>query len=372
MKAVETGRQAEIGAVVHDEHDAWSQARSEFTRFIEHAARVAGFVAILQQRATGGDEVVGRGKQAAAFRKTRRIQDWVQTQQRDHRLVWESSVHGTGSVYRVRGSGRFLYGIIHVDDAPPASCILSAHGRPVSTEALFGVINPEIIGEPQNVAEDAYVVWRRVITQFGSKLEITLAQVTNDRVASPVLAMRSIENDFRIIALCHRFLVSLIEGDLAGPQVPFRLCKYLCRIWRLIGLRGGLRWHRNSPFQIDGHPHLIEQIHTQDPVDLPATRLADGTQINRRELQVAQLVHAQLYLRQRNFAGAGGRTSTPRIDMDLLGFTRRERLQIEDRGGGSVKQKPPVFSRNLHRDNGQAIATFDGNFILLILGLGAG
>src|SRR5208283_709013 len=312
MKAVETGRQAEIGAVVHDEHDAWSQARSEFTRFIEHAARVAGFVAILQQRATGGDEVVGRGKQAAAFRKTRRIQDWVQTQQRDHRLVWESSVHGTGSVYRVRGSGRFLYGIIHVDNAPPASCILSAHGRPVPTEALFGVINPEIIGEPQDVAEDAYVVRHRVIMQFGSELEITLAQVTNDRVASPVLAMRSIKNDLRVIALGHRFLVSMIEGYLAGPQVLFRLCQYLCGIWRLIfdlieGLRGGLRGHRDSPLQIDGHPHLIEQIHTQDAVDLPATRLADGTQVNRRELQVAQLMRAQFHLGQENFAGVGGR-----------------------------------------------------------------
>src|SRR5208282_1129466 len=320
MKAVETGRQAEIGAVVHDEHDAWSQARSEFTRFIEHAARVAGFVAILQQRATGGDEVVGRGKQAAAFRKTRRIQDWVQTQQRDHRLVWESSVHGSRLVYRVRGSGRFLYGIIHVDDAPPASCILPAHGRPMSTEALFGVINPEIIGEPQDVAEDAYVVWPRVIMQFGSELEITLAQVTNDRVASPVLAMRSVENDLRIIAICHRFLVSLIEGDLAGPQVPFRLCKYLCGIWRLTGLRG----HRNSPLQIDGHPHLIEQIHAQDAVDLPATRLADSTQINRRELQVAQLMRAQLHFGQENFAGVGGCASAPRIDSELLGLTGRE------------------------------------------------
>ncbi len=39
--------------------------------------------------------------------------------------------------------------------------------------------------------------------------------------------MLSIENDFRIKALFHRFHVSLIEGDNAGPQVPFRLGKYV-------------------------------------------------------------------------------------------------------------------------------------------------
>ncbi len=55
------------------------------------------------------------------------------------------------------------------------------------------------------------------------------------------------------------------------------------------------------------------------------------------ELQIAPLVRAQLYLRQENFAGAGGCAFAPRIDVDLLGLTRCERLQIEDRGGCCIE-----------------------------------
>src|SRR6266851_6261557 len=276
-------------------------------------------------------------------------------------------VHGSGSVYRVRGRGRFLYGIMHVEDAPPTFGILSAHGHPMSGAVFLGSINPEIVGVPQDVAEGAYVTRPHFIAQFGSKLEVTLAQITHDLLASPVLTMLSIENNFRIKALLHRFHVSLIEGDIAGPHVPFHLGKCVCGISRLTG------WRRygNSPLQIDGHPHLIEQIHTQAPIDLPSTGLADWTQVNRWELQIAQLVRAQLYLRQENFAGAGGCASAPRINVDLLGLTRCKRLQIEDRGGCRIEQEPPVFSRNLHGDNRQAIATFDRNFVLLIVGLGA-
>ncbi len=159
----------------------------------------------------------------------------------------------------------------------------------------------------------------------------------------------------------------MIEGDNAGSQVPFCRGKCVCESSRLARRRR----YSNSPLQVDGHPHLIEQIHTQDPVDLPSTGLADGAQVNRRELQIAQLVRAQLYLRQENFASAGGCASAPRIDVDLLGLTRCERLQIEDRGGCRIEQEPPVFSRNLHGDNWQAIAAFDRNFILRIVGLGA-
>src|SRR5262249_27908035 len=82
----------------------------------------------------------------------------------------------TGSLYRVRGSGRFLYRIMHVEDAPPASGILSAHGHPMSGAVILGGIKPEIVGVPQGVAEAAYVTRPYVIVQFGSKLEVTLAQ----------------------------------------------------------------------------------------------------------------------------------------------------------------------------------------------------
>ncbi len=49
-----------------------------------------------------------------------------------------------------------------------------------------------------------------------------------------------------------------------------------------------------------------------------------------------------------------------------------ERLEIEDRGSRCIEQELAIFSRNLDRDNQQAIAAFDRNFMLLIVGLGAG
>jgi hypothetical protein len=119
-------------------------------------------------------------------------------------------------VYRVRGSDRFLYGIMRVEDAPPAPGILSAHRYPMSGAVLLGGINPEIVGVPQEVAEAAHVLRPDVTVQFGSKLEVTLAQITHDLLSSPVLTMLSIENDLRIKALRHRFHVSLIEGDITG------------------------------------------------------------------------------------------------------------------------------------------------------------
>ncbi len=76
----------------------------------------------------------------------------------------------------------------------------------MSGAVLFGGINPEIVGVPQNVAEAAYVMRARFVVQFfGSKLEVTLVQITHDLLASPVLTMLSIENDFRIKALRHCF-----------------------------------------------------------------------------------------------------------------------------------------------------------------------
>jgi len=176
-----------------------------------------------------------------------------------------------------------------------------------------------------------------------------------------------IENDLRIKALLHRTHVSLTEGDIAGPHLPFHLGKRVCGISRLISWRG----YSNSPLQIDGHSHLIEQIHTEDPVDLRPTGLADRTQGNRRKLQIAQLAGTQLYLRQGNFTGPGGCASIPRIDVDLPRPTRGKRLQIEDRGGCCIKEEPPVLSRNLRDDDRQSIAAFDGNLVLLVAALGA-
>src|SRR5215469_14944630 len=74
-------------------------------------------------------------------------------------------------------------------------------------------------------------------------------------------------------------------------------------------------------------------------------------------------MRAQLYLRQEDLTGAGGGTSAPRIDVDLPGCTRCERVPIEERNGPGIEQEAPVFSRNLHGDNRQPIAALDRNFV---------
>ena len=54
MQAIETGGQAEVGAVIHDELDVCSQTPPEFSCLVEHSPGVAAFVAILEQRDSGG------------------------------------------------------------------------------------------------------------------------------------------------------------------------------------------------------------------------------------------------------------------------------------------------------------------------------
>src|SRR5215470_4081581 len=177
-----------------------------------------------------------------------------------------------GSAYWLGGTGRLPNGIMHAEHAPPASSVLSAHSHPMSGEVLPGSINPEIVRVPQDVAEDAHIVWRCVIMQSGRILKEALAQITHNLLTSPVLTMLSIENDLRVKALRHRFRIPVIEGDNAGFQIPFCLGKCASGISRL----SGRRKYGNSPLQIDGHSHIVEHVHTQDSVDLPSTRLADG------------------------------------------------------------------------------------------------
>jgi hypothetical protein len=67
MQPVETGRQAQVGAVVHDENYVRPEARPEFPSFIEHVAGASRLVAILQQRAAGSGKFLGGGDQSATI-----------------------------------------------------------------------------------------------------------------------------------------------------------------------------------------------------------------------------------------------------------------------------------------------------------------
>jgi hypothetical protein len=83
MQAVETGGQAEVGAVVHDELDAWSEARPKFTRLVEHLPGVARFVAVLEQGAASGSEFFRGGEQSGVLTETGGIDDGIEA--RKHR-----------------------------------------------------------------------------------------------------------------------------------------------------------------------------------------------------------------------------------------------------------------------------------------------
>jgi hypothetical protein len=77
MEAVEASRHAEVGAIVHDELDTSSEARSEFTRFVEHLPGVAGFVAVLQQSAAGSGELSGGGEHGSSVWETAGVENRV-------------------------------------------------------------------------------------------------------------------------------------------------------------------------------------------------------------------------------------------------------------------------------------------------------
>jgi hypothetical protein len=79
MQSVEASGKAEVGAVVHDELDACSEARSEFSCLLEHLPGVAAFVAMLEQRDSSGGEFPGSGKHFANIGETRSVENGVES-----------------------------------------------------------------------------------------------------------------------------------------------------------------------------------------------------------------------------------------------------------------------------------------------------
>ncbi len=78
MQPIEACGQAEVGAVVHDELDACTHPRSEFTGLIEHLSAAAGLVAVLEQRAAGSREFLGSGKHFGSVGETRYVENRVE------------------------------------------------------------------------------------------------------------------------------------------------------------------------------------------------------------------------------------------------------------------------------------------------------
>jgi len=83
MHSIKASRQAKVGAVVHDELDCWAEARPEFASFVERLASVAGFVAVLHQRAADGGEFLGGNEYGIGARETVGVEDGVQAR-REH------------------------------------------------------------------------------------------------------------------------------------------------------------------------------------------------------------------------------------------------------------------------------------------------
>ena len=130
-------------------------------------------------------------------------------------------------------------------------------------------------------------------------------------------------DDLGIETFDHRLGISLIEGDVAGRHIAFHL-----------GVDGGgtflgavASWHGNAALQVDPPPPPRVSLMNLKRHRSLRDRLADGTQVNGRKLQIMQLVVAQFDFGQRNFAGRP--LAAPGIDVESGPNRRGERLQIE-------------------------------------------
>ncbi|MBI3645723.1 MAG: hypothetical protein HY233_07155 [Acidobacteriales bacterium] len=80
--------------------------------------------------------------------------------------------------------------------------------------------------------------------------------------------------------------------------------------------------HRYFALQVDSHAHAVEEVHTRDAVDRAVAGFAERTEVNRGQLEIVQLVTAQLKIGQRDLASAGGGRALPGIDANILGGPR--------------------------------------------------
>jgi hypothetical protein len=105
MEPLKSSRYTKIGAIVHDELNGWAKTHSEFTSLVEHAAGVAGFVAVLQQRASGGNQFFGCDEERSGVGETGRVEDWIETREHAVKQSLDQVLHFqlTGMMSRAYG-----------------------------------------------------------------------------------------------------------------------------------------------------------------------------------------------------------------------------------------------------------------------------
>src|SRR5271167_246597 len=86
MQPIKTSYQTEIGAVVHDELDAWPEARPQFASLIEHAPGAARLIAVLEQGTARSHQSVRRRKHSGSIRKASRIKNRVEPWKLQHKV----------------------------------------------------------------------------------------------------------------------------------------------------------------------------------------------------------------------------------------------------------------------------------------------
>src|SRR5215472_16297457 len=108
--------------------------------------------------------------------------------------------------------------------------------------------------------------------------------------------------------------------------------------------------------KVDSHAHSVEQVNTEDAVNLAPARFADGAEVDGRKFQVAQAMPSEREFRKKNFACAGGCSSAPRSDFDLLRAAGGKRFEIEHCGRAGIKQKAHVRAIDVNLHNRQTVA----------------
>src|SRR6266852_912145 len=119
---------------------------------------------------------------------------------------------------------------------------------------------------PQRIPKTLHVLQPYRVAKTRSVLHVSPLKVFHRLLASMIFSVRRVQHNLRIEALFQLLSGSLPKRFRAVMHMRFHLAVHHSRI-RLCRAHGS-----HLPLQIDGHPHLVQQVHAQNSVHTPASR----------------------------------------------------------------------------------------------------
>src|ERR1022692_2564037 len=98
MQPVKASRQAEVGAIVHDELDACSETRPKFASLVEHSPSVSRLVAILEQRNTCGSKFLRGRKHSGSVGETCNVENRIESPESQHEITGRDAASRVSTV----------------------------------------------------------------------------------------------------------------------------------------------------------------------------------------------------------------------------------------------------------------------------------